>query len=178
MFSHLFIGVFSCRKPYRACTSCYRKEQELKTDTSQLTDTSLGPSDSNLSIDSCGSGTEESLTSTPKRMVKSETNQENRSRSEELSDDEIESKHSSEFSDDSDENFQVIHENEVREDSLSSSLKNDTLSVKHGTELKPAFDGSRDWSVATIPAGKRYLMDVEVLTGTQIVIEFITSEQV
>ena len=168
----------SCRKPYRACTSCYRKEQELKTDTSQLTDTSLDPNDSNVSIDSYGSDTEESLTSTPNNVVKNEAKQKNRSRSEELSDGEVESKHSSEFSDDSDENFQIIYDNEVHEDSLSRSLKNDSLSVKHGTEIKPAFDGSHDWSVTTIPAGKRYLVNVEVLSGTQIAFEFTTSEQV
>ena len=150
----------------------------MKTDTTQLTDTSLDLGDNNLSIDSCGSDTEGGLTSTPNKLVKTETNQKNRSRSKESSDDEIESKHSSEFSDDSDENFQIISENEVREDQLSSSLRNDSLSVEHSTELKPAFEGSRDWSVATIPAGKRYLMNVEVLTGTQVVIEFTTSEQV
>ena len=142
-----------------------------------LTNTSLNQDDSSLSIDSHGSDTEEDLTSTPSKMAKDETNQKNRSHSEVLSNEQVDTKDSSDFSDDSDENFQIIDETEVREDSLSSSFKNDSLSIKHSTTLIPG-DGSQDWSEATIPAGKRYLMNVEVLTGSQIVVEFTTSEQV
>ncbi len=143
----------------------------MKTDTSRLSNTSLNQDDS-LSVDS---DTEENLTSTPSKMAKDETNR--KDRSEVLSNEQIDTKDSSDFSDDSDENFQIIDETEVSEDSLSSSLKNDSVSIEHSTTIKPG-DGSQDWSEATIPAGKRYLMNVEVLVGFQVVVEFTTSEQV
>ena len=140
----------------------------MKTDTSWLSNTSLNQDDSTL--DSNGSDTEENLTSTPNKMAEDVTKRKNRS-------ERVDTKDSSDFSDDSDENFQVIDEADVSEDSLSSSFKNSSLSVEHSARLKPG-DGAQDWNEATIPAGKRYLMNVEVSGGCQYVVEFTTSEQV
>ena len=145
----------------------------MKSDTSWLTNTSLNQDDSNLSVDSHGSDTtEEELTSTPRKMATNVTNQKDGSPSEQ-----VHNKDSPDLSDDSDENFQIIDETEVNEDFLSSSFKNSSLSIEHSARLKPG-DGSLDWNEATIPAGKRYLINVEVLVGSQYVVEFTTSEQV
>ena len=168
--------VFICRKPSRACNSCYQKEKELKTDTSLLNNSNPDQDDSNLSIDSRDSDGEEDLTSTPKKEVKDDTKQKDSSQvlSNENNDD---NKDLSDISDDSDDNFQIIDEAEVSEDSLSSSLKNSSQSIRHSTILKPN-DSSQDWNEVTLPSGKRYIMNVEVLAHSQLAVEFTTSEQV
>ncbi|XP_028395468.1 FYVE and coiled-coil domain-containing protein 1-like isoform X2 [Dendronephthya gigantea] len=170
-----FVKTIHSRKPYRACTSCYQKEKELKTDTSWLT----SQNDSNLSIDSRGSDTEEDQQSTPSKSMKSEAiDRRYRPHSDVSSNQEIvhERRQSIDDSDDSDDTFQIIGQNDVSEDSLSWSLQNDSLSIKHSTKLIPG-DGSQDWSEVTIPARKRYLMFVEVLAALRLLVEFNTSEQ-
>lgn len=148
----------------------------MKTDTSCLTN----QNDRNLSIDSHGSDTEDDQQSTSSKSIKSDEIDRNYGpHSEVSSNQEIVHEHgkSSDYSDDSDDAFQIIGQAEVTEDSLSWSLQNDSLSIKHGTKLIPG-DGSQDWSEVTIPARKRYLIIVEVITASQLLVEFDTSAQV
>lgn len=148
----------------------------MKTDKSLSSNTSSNQDDKK-SIDSHGSDTEEYLTSTPTKRVVDKIHKDGSS-PEPMPNEPVDSKDSSDSSDDSDENYQIIDETEVREDSLSSSFQNDDVTVKHNTMLKAGSDDSRDWGETIIPAGKRYLINVEVLAASQIVVEFTTSKQV
>ena len=127
--------------------------------------------DSNLSTSSCGSDSETSSgplkwSSTP---INERRNLANQNQISEIGSHEALSVES----DNSDENFEIINNSE---DSLKALILTDDLNVKADV-FTPNKD-NQAWCEATIPAGKRYLICANVVSSSQVVIEFTTSPQV